>query len=80
MLVAFGPSGDILNVVKKRSNLKMNSEVYIATQQVGMQVHEEIDVPTGEIYLRVGIYDLNSGKCGIVGAALTSSAAQLSKK
>ncbi|MGC1903511.1 MAG: VWA domain-containing protein [Candidatus Acidiferrum sp.] len=80
MLVAFGPSGDILNVVKKRSNLKMNSEVYIATQQVGMQVHEEIDVPTGEIYLRVGIYDLNSGKCGTVGAALTSSAAQLSKK
>ena len=80
MLVAFGPSGDILNFVKKRSALTMDPKVYEATQQVGMQVHEEIDLPAGDIYLRVGIYDLNSGKCGTVGAALTSSAAHLSKK
>jgi hypothetical protein len=70
----------ILNFVKKRSNLKMDSKMYEATQQVGMQVHEEIDVPTSEVYLRVGIYDLNSGKCGTVGAALNGSSAQLSKK
>jgi len=80
MLVAFGANGDILNFVKKRSNLKMEPKMYEATQQVGMQVHEEIDVPAGESYLRVGIYDLNSGKCGTVGAALNSSSGQLSKK
>jgi len=80
MLDAFGPSGDLLNFVKKRSSLTMDPKVFEATQQVGMQVHEEIDLPAGEIYLRVGIYDLNSGKCGTVGAALTSSTAQLSKK
>jgi VWFA-related protein len=80
MLVAFSPNGDILNFVKKRSNLTMDPKVYEATQQVGMQVHEEIDVPTGEIYLRVGIYDLNSGKCGTVSAALNGSSPQLSKK
>jgi VWFA-related protein len=80
MLVAFSPNGDILNFVKKRSNLTMDPKVYEATQQVGMQVHEEIDVPTGEIYLRVGIYDLNSGKCGTVSAALNGSSAQVSKK
>ena len=80
MLVAFSPNGDILNFVKKRSNLTMDPKVYEATQQVGMQVHEEIDVPTGEIYLRVGVYDLNSGKCGTVSAALNGSSAQLSKK
>src|SRR5580698_2000612 len=80
MLVAFGANGDILNFVKKRSNLKMDAKMYEATQQVGMQVHEEIDVPPGETYLRVGIYDLNSGKCGTVGAALNGSSAPLSKK
>jgi VWFA-related protein len=80
MLAAFSPNGDILNFVKKRSNLTMDPKVYEATQQVGMQVHEEIDVPTGEIYLRVGIYDLNSGKCGTVSAALNGSSAQVSKK
>jgi len=80
MLVAFGANGDVLNFVKKRSTLTMDPKVYEATQQVGMQVHEEIDVPAGENYLRVGIYDLNSGKCGTVGAALASSAAPLAKK
>jgi hypothetical protein len=54
--------------------------MYEATQQVGMQIHEEIDVPAGETNLRVGIYDLNSGKCGTISAALSSSAAQLSRK
>lgn len=80
MLVAFGPSGDILNFVKKRSNPTMDPKMYEATQQVGMQIHEEIDVPAGESYLRVGIYDLNSGKCGTVGASLKNSSAPLSKK
>jgi VWFA-related protein len=80
MLVAFTPDGDILNIVRKRSNLTMDPKVYEATQQVGMQIHEEIDVPPGEIHLRAGIYDMNSGKCGTVGAQLNGSSAQLSKK
>ncbi|HEY6385852.1 MAG TPA: VWA domain-containing protein [Candidatus Acidoferrum sp.] len=80
MLIAFSPDGNILNILKKRSNLMMDPKVYEATQQVGMQIHEEIDVPPGEVYLRAGIYDLNSGACGTVGAALNSSSAQPSKK
>ena len=80
MLIAFSPDGDILNIVRKRSNLTMDPKVYEATQQVGMQIHEEIDVPPGEIHLRAGIYDMNSGKCGTVGAQLNGSSAQRSKK
>jgi hypothetical protein len=45
-----------------------------------MQIHEEIDAPPGEIYLRAGIYDMNSGNCGTVGAALNGSSAKQSKK
>jgi hypothetical protein len=33
-----------------------------------------------EIYLRAGIYDMNSGNCGTVGAALNGSSAKPSKK
>jgi VWFA-related protein len=80
MLIAFSPDGNILNIVRKRSNLTMDPKVYEATQQVGMQIHEEIDVPPSEIHLRAGIYDMNSGKCGTVGAALNGSPAQLSRK
>lgn len=80
MIIAFGPGGNILNIVRKRSNLTMDSRVYEATRQVGMQVHEEIDAPPGEIYLRAGIYDMNSGNCGTVGAALNGSSAKQSQK
>jgi hypothetical protein len=80
MIIAFGPGANILNIVRKRSNLVMDSKVYEATEQVGMQIHEEIDAPPGEIYLRAGIYDMNSGNCGTVGAALNGSSAKQSKK
>jgi len=80
MIIAFGPGGNILNIVRKRSNLTMDSNVYEATRQVGMQIHEEIDAPPGEIYLRAGIYDMNSGNCGTIGAALNGSSANQTKK
>ncbi len=80
MIIAFGPGGNILNIVRKRSNLTMDSNVFEATRQVGMQIHEEIDAPPGEIYLRAGIYDMNSGNCGTIGAALNGSSANQSKK
>jgi len=37
-------------------------------------VHLEIDVPPGDIYLRTGIYDLNSGNAGTLGFPLSASA------
>ena len=78
MLIAFDHDGNILNIVKKRSKLAMEPKVYTATQAVGMQVREEIDVPPGEVYLRTGIYDLNSGNCGTVGVPLNVT--QIGKK
>jgi hypothetical protein len=33
------------------------------------QLHVEIDVPKGDFFLRAGIYDLNSGKAGILGVS-----------
>jgi hypothetical protein len=45
-----------------------------------MQIHEEIDAPPGEIYLRTGIYDMNSGNCGTVGAALNRPSAKTTQE
>ena len=44
MLIAFDYDGNILNIVKKGSKLALEPKVYMATQAVGMQIHEEIDV------------------------------------
>lgn len=70
MMIAFDTDGRILNIVRKKSKVSMNSEVYSATLPVGMQIHEEIDVPVGDVYLKLGLYDPNSGKCGTVGIPL----------
>ena len=70
MMVAFDPDGKILNIVRKKSKLSMDETVYSATLPVGMQIHEEIDVPAGDVYLKLGIYDSDSGKCGTVGVPL----------
>src|SRR5271165_4869265 len=70
MLIAFDHEGKIVNLLKRSSKLAMDPKVYAATQTVGLQIHEEIDLPPGDIYLRTGIYDLNSGSCGTIGVPL----------
>ena len=74
MLIAFDHDGKIVNILKRRSKLSMDPKVYAATQTVGLQIHEEIDLPPGDVYLRTGIYDLNSGSCGTIGIPLATLA------
>lgn len=71
MLIAFDHDGTILNIVKKRSKLALDPKVYAATQAVGLQIHEDIDVPPGDVYLRTGIYDFYSDSCGTIGFPLS---------
>lgn len=70
MLIAFDQDGKILNILKRRNKLTMDYKTYAATKSVGLQIREEIDVPPGEVYMRAGIFDLNSGNCGTVGIPL----------
>ena len=72
MLIAFDHDGKILNILKRSSKLVMDTKVYAATQAVGLQIHEEMDIPPGDVYLRTGIYDLNSGSCGTIGIPLAA--------
>jgi hypothetical protein len=34
--------------------------------QTGMPMHQELDVPTGEVYLRIAIHDLSTDRIGSV--------------
>lgn len=81
MLIAFDQDGKILNILKRRNKLTMDSNTYAATKSVGLQIREEIDVPPGEVYMRAGIFDLNSGNCGTVGISLgTIASSQAAQK
>jgi hypothetical protein len=69
-LIAYDRDGKPLNMVSKKNGIVVARQVYEELQRVGLQVHQEIDVPAGEVYLRTGVYDLNSGKAGTLGIAL----------
>ena len=48
----------------------LESKIHEAVWAAGLQLHEEIDVPAGEVYLRTGVFDLESGNCGTLGIPL----------
>jgi VWFA-related protein len=67
MLVAYDQDGVLLNSFRKKSEILLEPKAYLEVMHVGLQMHREIDVPEGEVLLRTGIYDLNSGKAGTLG-------------
>lgn len=64
MLVAYDRNGMPVNSFRKKSEIVLPPEAYKEVMQIGLQMHREIDVPKEEIFLRTGIYDLNSGNAG----------------
>lgn len=81
ILVAYDRTGKIINISKRTSRLALPPQDFPALQAKGLPVHLEIDVPPGDIYLRTGIYDLNSGNAGTLGLPLgTTTVSDSAKK
>jgi len=76
MIVAYDRNGVALNSFRKKSEIILDPQMYAQVMQVGLQMHREMDVPVGEVFLRTGIYDLNSSKAGTLGIALGAGAAE----
>jgi len=70
MLVAYNRDGKLLNSFRKKSEIALPQQAYAEVLRVGLQMRREIDVPEGEALLRVGIYDVNSGKAGTLEISL----------
>lgn len=73
MLIAYDREGKPVNMAITKGDLKLQPKVYSSMIKLGLQMHKEIDVPKEPIYLRTGIYDLNSDSAGTLGIPLTES-------
>jgi VWFA-related protein len=69
-LIAYDYEGKVLNAVTRKIPIRLQPDVFAALQQVGFQLHEEIDLPKGDIYLQTGIYDLTASHAGSLGIPL----------
>jgi VWFA-related protein len=62
--IAYDRDGKILNVVNRTFKLNLQSEPYDRIMRTGLPLHQELDVPAGEVYLRIGVHDLSTDRIG----------------
>ena len=69
-LIAYNYDGKVLNAVTRKIPIHLQPDVFAALQRVGFQLHGEIDLPKGDIYLQTGIYELTASHAGTLGIPL----------
>lgn len=74
-LVAYEKNGNPLNLVTTENEVNIPLKVMQGGKNVEIHAKQEIDVPPGNVYLRVGLYEQASGKVGTIGIALSGPAA-----
>ncbi len=79
VLLAYNREGKPLNFVVTKGNVSLDAKLYASVQQVGLQIHKEIDVPKEYVFLRTGIYDLKSSTAGTLGVPLIEAATSAAK-
>jgi VWFA-related protein len=74
-LVAYDHAGTPMNWVVRSARTTLKPDTYSAVQKTGIQLHQEIDIPTGDgLFLRTGVYDLQSKKAGTLEIPMSSIA------
>jgi VWFA-related protein len=63
-LVAYDLQGHAVNWLSKEYDLNLMPDEYSQFVRYGLQLQENIDVPTDKAFLRCGIFDLNSKRAG----------------
>jgi len=64
MVIAYDQQGRALNSVLNTESLALDPKVYADSLKQGLPFYQELDIPPGDATIRVGIYDVSSGKIG----------------
>jgi VWFA-related protein len=79
MLVAYDREGEPLNLVVGRSEIRIPAKDYASVRRGGLQIHKEIDLPQGGVFLRTGIYDFRVARAGTLGIPLRAAGVPTAK-
>jgi hypothetical protein len=79
MLVAYDPNGEPLNLLVSTREISLDAKAYAASQRLGLQIHEVIDVPKTDAYICTGVYDPASNKAGTIAIPLSYEMAQIAR-
>jgi VWFA-related protein len=78
--VAYNHDGLVVNSSQDAFRYQLNPQQWEQAMAKGLQLHQQIDVPAGDLFLRMGICDLVSGHIGTVEIPLQVSAATKNTK
>jgi VWFA-related protein len=71
MIIAYDKQGQPLNSVLNTETLDLDPKVYTDSLRTGLPFYQELDIPPGEVTVRVGVYDVISSKMGAFEFPLT---------
>ncbi len=75
--IAYDDDGKPLNMTGQRGGILLTPAAFQDAVKSGIHLHLDMDVPAkGDVHLRTGVYDLNSGNAGTLGVRLRSVAAK----
>ena len=74
MLVAYQKNGYPLNLVESKNEFNLKREVYETARNVNIHARQELDVPAGDVHLRVGLFEQASGHVGTIAVPLLPAA------
>lgn len=63
-VIAYDSDGKALNAISKKIPIRLRPDLLAKMQRVGLQLHEEIDLPEADVLLQTGIYDLTANHAG----------------
>lgn len=70
-MVGYDPDGKLLNSATQNLKLTLSPANYAAFIKKGLPYHSDIDLPKGEDFLRLGIFDQSADKSGTLEIPLT---------
>jgi len=70
-VLAYDADGKIINVTERAFGLDLPPEVYAQVMSGGFPEHQEIDLPGGQVFLRIVVHDLGSARAGATEIPLT---------
>ncbi len=70
-VVAFDPDGHLINSLSQTLQLPLSESTYQQMQKGPFRFFQQLDLPPGETFLRVGIRDLTSNKIGTLEIPIT---------
>ena len=63
-LIAYSQRGESLNWLVRSVNLAVRADQWAFAESNGIPFHFDFDIPSGDVYLRAGIYDASSERAG----------------